>query len=484
MSFNLIRSNITYAIGNAANSAMLVILVPILVRAIPAEEYGAWSIFEISITLLTLIINAGLYVGLMRQYWLFENKEQQQQLFSTALLAVVVWGAVVVGLGFIVVQLNPNLDLPNASNNLRWVLIISWIESIFNLFLVLLRIQERATIFIVLSVGRMLIFLGTTIFLLEEGWGVTGALVARFGATMGVLIVTIFLSINHIFATPRFDILLKIARYGLPLLGSDIAVYILFASDRYVMQSYLSLETIAIYTFAYKLATAADILVNRPFSIDWAPRRFKIAAEPATAPQKYSQILKFYLFAISSASLFVLAITPTFYDWLAPLEYHQGISLVSSILLIYIINGLSYPLNIGIMLKNKTHYLPIISGSAAAICLLLNFWLIPQYGMWGAVWATLVAYTVMTSMIAIVSLILYPVPYQLDQIVWIVIGIVIGFGGLKFFDYTTLANHNLLILTTKLVWITLLTLIGTVYCFDLKIKLFQQVKPITIQAKN
>jgi len=65
---NLLKANLIYAFGNIANSAALFLLVPYLVNAFTPEEYGAWSIFEIAILFLNMLILTGLDVGLMREY--------------------------------------------------------------------------------------------------------------------------------------------------------------------------------------------------------------------------------------------------------------------------------------------------------------------------------------------------------------------------------------------------------------------------------
>lgn len=462
MRLNAIKSNITYAVGNIANSATLLLLVPLLVRSMPATEYGSWSIFEISITFLTIVINAGLYVGFMRHYWLVEDKKQRVHLFSTALWTLIIWGGIIVAIGTVLLFLGIKLDLPNAAQNLGWVLVIGWIESIFNLFLTLFRIQERAFTFVALSIGRMLLFLGVTILLLYQTWGVTGVLIARFGATAFVLIIALLTSREYIMATPRMDVLWDMARYGLPLLGSDIAGYILFASDRYVMQTYANLETVAIYTFAYKLATSADILVNRPFAIDWAPRRFKIAADAGNAQQKFATVLSLYLLAVCSVNLVVVAGTPLVYQWFAPASYADGAAIIPILLLTYIIFGLSQPLNIGIMLKDKTKYLPLIYWGAAILCLSLNFLWIPYYGMWGAAWATLIAYTTMTVLITVISLRLYPIRYRLDQISWIVGLSILGYSGLKYLETSLHDTSIYFTFSIKLGWLLFLAAVGLI----------------------
>src|SRR5512136_1536172 len=96
---SLFRANIAYAIGSAAASVASLLLVPYLVNALSLQEYGAWALFDVTILLLTMLILAGLDVGLMREYWFLKDNTQRARLAGTILIAVTMWGAVIVGAG-------------------------------------------------------------------------------------------------------------------------------------------------------------------------------------------------------------------------------------------------------------------------------------------------------------------------------------------------------------------------------------------------
>jgi O-antigen/teichoic acid export membrane protein len=129
---------------------------------------------------------------------------------------------------------------------------------------------------------------------------------------------------------------------------------------------------------------------------------------------------------------------------------------VPVILLAYIIYGLSYPLNIGIMLKDRTLYLPMIGWIAAVICLGLNFWWIPIFGMWGAAWATVVAYGVWTAGVALISLKLYHVNYSIRAIILLLGAGLIGYRGLWLLD-TFISSTEIFIVGLKILWVIFVT---------------------------
>ena len=449
---NVFKTNLIYAVGSAANSAALFLLVPYLVNVLTPEEYGVLALLEIAIQFLNMLTLAGLEVGLMRKYWFLADGEERTRLAGSVLFTVTLWGGVLFAIGTALVLISGIPSFPGAPRALVWALGISWVEAVFSIFLTLFRIREQAIRYVVLSAGRMVLFMGLAIGFVQSGYGLSGALLGRLSGTLVMLVPAIILGFRYI--SPHIDrkLLIPVINYGLPLFPTNLASYILFGSDRYVLQYFTTLETVAVYTFAYKLAAVLDVLINRPFAIDWAPRRFKIATQ-RDAPSQYARILLFYLWAAVAFSLLIIALTPAFYGWLAPQEYLPGMKVVPVILLAYLIYGLSYSLNIGIMLKDRTRYLPIIGWIAAAVCLGLNFWWIPTLGMWGAAWATVVAYIIWTGGIAWVSLRLYPVKYSLWQVGTTFVAGIVGYVGLRLSDQVMLHMDYITLIILRSFWV-------------------------------
>lgn len=452
----LVRTNLAYTLGSAANSAALFILIPFLIRALTTEEYGAWSLLEVVILLFHWLLLAGLDVGLMREYWFVEGEDERRQLVGTALSAVMIWGAILLTVsGALLFTVNFSWNFPGAPQTLYLALAIGLTEALFALLLTLFRIQEKATTFAILSVGRMLTFLACSITLMEWGSQLVGLLVGRLIAALLFCVAAAIWARHHIRLRPQWASLRRMLVYGLPLLPTNLTAYVLFASDRYFLQHFTSLEIVGIYSFAYKIATTLDILITRPFSMDWAARRFKVATQP-NAPTYFAQTLLFYLFTATLFALVVSVVTPTIYAWVASPLYLRGMGAVTVVLLAYLIYGLSFPLNIGIMLKDQTRYLPLIGGLSAAVCLALNWWLIPNYGMLGAAWASVIAYTVWTAAITWMSLRLYPIPYPLPSVLSIVLAALLGYAGIWQIDQSWPSGNDWLALFVKLAWILLL----------------------------
>jgi O-antigen/teichoic acid export membrane protein len=82
-------------------------------------------------------------------------------------------------------------------------------------------------------------------------------------------------------------------------------------------------------------------------------------------------------------------------------------------------------MSIGIGRAKKTQFNWVVTGTAAAVNIGLNFLLIPPYGMMGAAVSTLVAYLVMFFGMTIRAQQVFPVPYQWRRIA-LAAGVAVG----------------------------------------------------------
>jgi O-antigen/teichoic acid export membrane protein len=111
-------------------------------------------------------------------------------------------------------------------------------------------------------------------------------------------------------------------------------------------------------------------------------------------------------------------------------EYRQGVGVIPLLMLGQLLFGVYVNFLVGVYLREKTRYLPLITGLGAVSNIAGNFLLIPYLGMYGAAIATVVSYLLMVVSLYIVSNRLYPIPYELGRIAKLtaVVSICIVFG--------------------------------------------------------
>lgn len=185
-------------------------------------------------------------------------------------------------------------------------------------------------------------------------------------------------------------------RYGMPLSASFALSWIISGSDRVILTWLIDETATGLYASGYDLGfqmlTLVLVVVNTaayPLVVSALERKGEDAARQQL--QQNGEALLSLAFA-GSACLIIVG-SPLIELALAP-QYREGAK--SIFLLVVISAGLagvkSYYFDIAFQLARATHYQVVSVGAAAMVNIILNFILIPRFGIEGAAWATLLAY--------------------------------------------------------------------------------------------
>ncbi len=451
MWIKVIYANLAYAIGTALTSAGLFVLIPILTRYLSPGEFGAWTIFEITILFLTTVMISGMDSGLMRHYDDVTSSDHQSRFAGSVIVAVSLASAMIVLGGCGLLLLGQRTGLPGSRAAIALTIGIAGSESVFTMILNIFRVREMPGTYVALSVARTVGFVSGSTYLMQHGYGLQGALLGRFAATLAATLLAGAFASRFMVLRFSWSLIRPALTYGIALVPTSAALYVMFGADRYVIQHIMTLNDVAVYSFAYKMAAIADIVVTRPFATDWAARRFKIATMP-DAPARYAQVMTVYLTLIGSCALCVLAVAPLLYHWFAPPFYESGAKIVPVILLAYVIVGVSNPANVGVMIRDRTVWMPIIGVFAAGVYVAALALMIPRMGLMGAAWATVGAYSVWTLGILTTSLRFYKVPYRVGLLAIIVATGIVALLGIEAMGHA-FARSLYLATGLKLAWI-------------------------------
>ncbi len=189
----------------------------------------------------------------------------------------------------------------------------------------------------------------------------------------------------------------KIIRYGLPFIPLALVSWISNLGDRYIIQNFLTLNEVGIYTAVYSIASRPFLMVGGILSGFFRPILF----------QKEGQ--KYYLHANETFKWWLIIATIIFTTTIL-LFLFTGNFIINLILAksyaqdsfnIFLIIGIAYAIFSTIQIvenrlysigQSKKVILPEIIG--AAVNLIANFILIPVYGIEGAALSTLIAFLV------------------------------------------------------------------------------------------
>jgi O-antigen/teichoic acid export membrane protein len=142
--------------------------------------------------------------------------------------------------------------------------------------------------------------------------------------------------------------------------------------------------------------------------------------------------------------------------------YWEGLNIVPVLLLGYVFLGVYYNISIWFKVTDKTYFGTIITIGGAVITILLNYWLIPIYGLLGSSIVTLTCYLLMTVACYFIGQKYFPVPYAVGK----------GLGVILITCLIVFANEKIVIenyfLSLSLRGLVSLLLLGVVYKITIK----------------
>jgi len=411
--FALAGDSLIYLAGAAMIGLGNFVLVPLYTRYLAPAEFGVYALVDVTILILVTVTQLGFGVSYLKWFAEIELSRRGELLGSTLVvgaLAATIGGAL---LALAVAGPWGERWLQTGDRSFAWTLLpLVVLENLQGLLLTDLRARRRAAAFSISAAIRLLAIAGASLwFIAVQKQGVTGVFTGRLvGDGIGVLLLAAF-CLRSTTLRLVWPVVKPMVRYGLPLVWSALMGMMLDASGRYFLSHYSTLEQVGFYSVAIKIGNIFQMLVNQPFGVAWGGLMFQIVKWP-NARVVYSKILA-YVFVLSLAAALILTLfTPTLFAIFATAAYFPAMAVFPLILLVRAVNLMEYPTSTGIYLAGQTKWFALIYSVGLAVNLLANYVLTPDYGVFGAAWAWLAAWLVITGLMAWLGQRYYPLRYE------------------------------------------------------------------------
>lgn len=253
-----------------------------------------------------------------------------------------------------------------------------------------IRLRNRPLAFLGFVACRSLLQIGLLWVLLIEGFGPEGILFATFWTHTGFGAIMLVLMIRHCGVTFRWFALQRLAIYGLPLVGSGLALFALGSLDRWFLASHVSREEIAHYAIAVKFALAAALVIQ-PFGLWWNPRRLGILAGSG-GKAKNADAWKVGFVIMATGGAMVCLTMPFFVHIALPQSYFPALNYLPFLVISVILNELVTLSNAGAYLGRSSTLILKINLVAACLAILGYSVAVPILGVGGAILATILAH--------------------------------------------------------------------------------------------
>jgi len=414
----LARHSAIYGLGAVVSRLIGVLLLPILTRYLTRGDVGAVDTLISLTVVLVIVLRMGISMAFFRFYFDAEDETGRTTVVRTSFWFTMVMATLGLVVGSVLAsELSQLLFATDSKANLvRAAFVLLWAQMNYEQLTSLFRVEERSVPYVIATLANVIITVGATI-LLVAVWheGAVGVLVGNFTGTLAVFAVLLAYRRFQLGLEFDRDLFRKMQRFGLPLVPSGIALWVIDLSDRFFLVRMKGLAENGLYSVGVRLSTAL-LLVLIALRTAWPAFAFSIKDDDE-AKQTYGFVLTYVLYACCWLSLTISLLAPWLVRLLATPRFYRAAEVVPLLVFGATAFIAFNVMSIGIGRAKKTQFNWVVTGGAALVNIALNLLLIPPYGMVGAAISTLIAYVAMFLGMTVRAQQVFPVPYQWRRIV-------------------------------------------------------------------
>jgi len=389
-------------IGEIVPKVIGLFLLPVFTVYLSPEDYGIMSYTESIAVFMYVFSVLSLNSYLLRNYFEISSETEKKKFIGNLFVFVASYNVVVL-LVFSAV-LSIVFKVMEIQVDFFPYMFLALLTNFFNIFSVipmaLYRIQEKAEKFVWLSlISTFLQIILSLLLIITFDQGVLG----RY---YGILIVSILfagvyfnLMRKEVIFNFNYQQIREALKFSLPLVPASLSFLLLDISDRLILEQYVSLKEMGIYSIAYTLGFAVNVVISGGYKA-FEPILFKNLYQENFI-RTYYDIKNIFLFFVFSIGLLFLLFSQEILYIMATADFYEAYILVPIIVIAAAIKGLYMLYGVLMMAKRKTKMLSMAVVLGALVNIGINIMFIPTYGIIAAAISTVFGFLIMTLFIHI-----------------------------------------------------------------------------------
>lgn len=405
-----------YSLVTLLGPLLTIFLTPLYTRVLEPADYG---IVDVALTLSSFItIFAILGINQALNAHFFDGDFTYKcNLITSAIIFVSVAGFI---LGIVVtvtaVPLAEFLYKNTKYSYLFYILAVNAITvPIYSIAGSVLRLQMNIKLVNILGLTYLFVTVaGNILFVLVMQLGATGIILANMLTNFISGILGLFLTLHVFRGSFEYRLLKPLVQTGITLIPGHISNILLVSIDRLILTQFVSQTDIGLYAIANKLGSMMYVLSGATWSA-WWPIALEMAYKP-DAPRQYARMFEYFVAISMVISLTIGLFTPEILMFFTRSVYIPAAP-YALVLLVYFgpISSVFSSFQIGLYISKKTYLISMLIFIGAITNIILNLLLDPVIGIWGAVWATLLAGIIMSTIAYFVSRQVLFIPYHIPR---------------------------------------------------------------------
>ena len=417
------RHTAIYGAGILFGKVISFIMLPFYTRFLTPADYGTMQLLEMTIEVVTIFAGSQIAGGIHRFYHKAESSEERYTVITTALTILAAsYGTMALLTGLLAPWVSRLvLGTDNGTLLVRLAAANLGMQALIIVSFAVLRLREQSLLYTVITTIKLLVQLALNIYFLAVlKLGVLGVFLSTLvsGLLFGVpLVAYVLRGTPWRYSPPMARLLL---RFGLPLVGTQVAAFFVTFGDRYFLRGMSDLTAVGLYALAYQFGFLLGTLGYQPFAMTWEPMRFEVAKNPdhnALCDRAF-RLMNVLLFTVAVG---IALFSGDFIRVMADPAYHSAASLVSIILVAYIAQSWASFFELGILVHERTEYLTLAMWLSVIVAAAGYVFLIPPWGGWGAAVATVLAFFTRLIVTFVVAQRLWPLRIHWSPVMRVVV---------------------------------------------------------------
>lgn len=420
----LAKHSVIYGLGGVVSRILAVLLLPLYTAYLAPADYGAIELLIAGSAVLVTVLRAGISSAFFRFYFDADDPESRVLVVRTAFWFTMASASagLVAGLA-LAAPISDALFAADRTNLVRAAFVGLWAQMNYEQLTSLFRVEERSLGFVAASLTNILLTVAATVLLvvvLERG--AVGVIVGNFTGTLLVYLGLLGYRRYQLGFQFSRRLLREMNRFGLPLVPSALALWLLNFSDRFLLNGLADTGEVGVYSIAVRIASALMLLLVA-FRMAWPAFAYSISDDDE-ARNTYSLVLTYLVYVASWLALTLGLLAPWLVRLLDP-AYARASPLVAPLAFATVAYAAYVVVAIGVGRAKQTQFNWVITGAGALVSVALNLILVPRYGAEGTAVAAVVAFTVMFCGMTVNSQRVFRVPYQWRRVLTLV-GVAVG----------------------------------------------------------
>lgn len=382
----LAQNTIIFAVANFGTNVLRFIIVPFYTYYLSTDEYGIVDTLTTTITLLMPFVVLAIQEAVLR--FALDAKTNKVSVLKNSLI-IYLLGSIAFLISYFVFE---RIKIFEGLWLLFYLILILNI-----LYAILLNFARGSGHNIAFMIGGIIntlfMLISNVVFLSIFSLGVKGYLYALMvGYSIGIVYLLFIVLKNYSFSGGSADrkLLKEMLNYSIPLIPTAAMWWIMSVSDRYVMNLYLGPSATGIYAVANKIPTIISMLYAI-FQQAW-----QISAvdeiDSSDRDEFYGRIYNAFFRGLFIASAITILIIKPIVIALVSDSYSSSWMYAPFLIISAVFSSMAGFLGVNYVASKKTRGALTTSAFGAGLNTILNFLLIPKFGIQGAVIATLIGY--------------------------------------------------------------------------------------------